>query len=102
MFGARVDVQQGTEQGAERQQHEQKGECQRDIAEDIQAGLAQFRRQVQTGLDRQRRGHPGQAMENLSVPKVTDPVQRRWAAEHFGREKNELTRHSSEDQRNDQ
>jgi hypothetical protein len=102
VFGAGVDVQQRIEQGADGQQHEQDGERQRDVAEEQQAGLAQFRHQVQAELDQQRRGHLCQAMKHLVLPEVVDPVQCRLTAEHFGRVQNQVARHSSEGQRHHQ
>ncbi|MNQ74344.1 hypothetical protein D3C85_890990 [compost metagenome] len=65
VFGAGVDIQQGIEQGADRQQQKQEGEGQRDIAEEIQAGFAQVRHQIEAELDHQRRRDLGQAMEHL-------------------------------------
>ncbi|MNV30698.1 hypothetical protein D3C71_1219770 [compost metagenome] len=65
VFGAGVDVQQGIEQGADRQQQKQEGEGQGDVAEEIQTGLAQVRHQIEAELDDQRRRDLGQAMKHL-------------------------------------
>lgn len=102
VFGAGVDVQQGIEQGADRQQQEQNGERQRDIAEKHRGGLAQLRHQVQAELDHQRRGHLRQTLEHLVMPKVVEPVQRGLATEHAAGMQDQVTRHSSEDQRDHQ
>ncbi len=100
--GARVDVEQGVEQGADRQQQEQNGERQRDIAEEIHRGFAQLRHQVQAELDHQRRRHLRQPLKHLVVAEVVDPVQRRLAAEHAAGVQDQVTRHPSEHQRDDQ
>jgi hypothetical protein len=61
-------------------------------------GLAQFRHQVQAELDHQRRGHLRQAMEDLVVAQVVEPVQGRLPTEQFGGVQDEVARHASEQQ----
>ncbi|MNP06772.1 hypothetical protein D3C76_987690 [compost metagenome] len=102
VFGAGVDVQQGIQQGGDGQQQEQDGERQRHVAEEQHRGFAQLRHQVQAELDHQRRNYLRQTLEHLVVPQVVDPVQRGLAAQYFAGVQDQVARHSSEGQRNEQ
>lgn len=98
VFGTGVDIQQGVEQGAEGQHHEQDSEGRGDIAEKHQAGLAEPGHQGQAELDEQRGGHLRQAMEDLVVTQVADPMQGRLATEQLGAMQDQVARHASEHQ----
>ena len=89
-------------QGAHGQHLEQEGKGQRDIAEEDQAVLAQLRHQVQAELDHQRRRGLRQAMEDLVLQQIVDPVQRRLAPEQPGGMQDHITRDPAEHQRHDQ
>ena len=75
VLGACIDVEQGVEQGAEGQHHEQDGEAQGDIADDVLAVVAQDRDQAKAELHHQRRRHLRQAMEDFVMQKIVEPVQ---------------------------
>ena len=98
MFGAGVDVQQRVEQRAHGQHQEQNGQRQRHVADKQDGGLAQVRHQVQAELDDQGRGHLRQAMEDLVMAQVIEPVQGRLPTEQFNGVEDEVARHASEQQ----
>ncbi|EXL33619.1 hypothetical protein PssB301D_00340 [Pseudomonas syringae pv. syringae str. B301D-R] len=98
MFGACVDVQQGIEQGADGQGHEQDGERHGDVADHVPARSAQARDQREAELNDQRRHHLRQAMENLVVAEVVDPVQGRLTAEHPDGVQHQKARHAAKHQ----
>ena len=81
VFGARVDVQQGIEQGTDGQHQEQNGKGQRDVAEEMLAGGIEFRHQFQAELHHQRWRHLCQTVENLVLQQIIDPVQCRLSAQ---------------------
>ena len=80
MFGAGVDVQQGVEQRADGQGHEQDGEGHGDVADHVPARSIQAGYQREAELDDQRRHHLRQSVENLVMAEIVDPVQGRLTA----------------------
>ncbi|MNH08905.1 hypothetical protein D3C81_943280 [compost metagenome] len=87
MFGARVDVEQGVEQGADGQYQKQNGEGQRNVAQEVLAGGVELRNQLQAELHHQRWRHLCQAVENFVVQQIIEPVHSRLSAQQLDRVK---------------
>ncbi|MCY1177550.1 hypothetical protein D9M73_178620 [compost metagenome] len=102
MFGTRVDVQQGVEQGTDGQHQEQNGEGQRDVAEEMLAGGIELRHQFQAELHHQRGRHLRQAVENLVLQQIIDPVQCRLSAQQLDGVKYQKACHPAQHQGDDQ
>ncbi len=102
VFGARVDVQQGVEQGAQGQHHEQDGHGQGQVADEMLGLVAEYRHQVEAELDDQRRHGLGQAVEDLVVQQVVEPVQRRLSAQQLHGVQHQEARQAAQYQGDDQ
>ncbi len=102
MFGARVDVQHGVEEGTDGEHHEQDGERQRDVAQHMSGGGAQVGHQIEPELDHQRRCDLRQSVKNLVVQTIIEPEQRRLTAKGLDDVQNDETHQTAKCERSDQ
>ena len=102
MLGAGIDIQQGIEQARQGHGHEQQGEGQGEIAEEVLGGVGELRHQFKAELNHQRGGGLGQAVEHLVLAQVVEPPERGLAGQQAAGMQDQEAGQAADQQRDEQ